>query len=117
MIIEETEARAFADEWLDAWNGHDLERVLALYAADVVFMSPVAERRVGNGRVEGIERLRRYWGAALEAEPGLKFELTAVLGGFRCLTIVYRNHRGQSVAETLEFREDGKAIRGFACYA
>ena len=117
MIIEETEARAFAEGWLAAWNDHDLEQVLSLCAPGIVFFSPVAERRAGNGRVEGIDRLRRYWAAWLEADPGLKFELTAVLSGFRCLTILCRNQQGQSIAETLEFQADGKVIRGFACYA
>ena len=69
MIIEETEARAFADGWLAAWNDHDLEQILSLYAPDIVFLSPVAERRVGGGRVEGIDKLRRYWAAMLEADP------------------------------------------------
>jgi hypothetical protein len=117
MIIEETEARAFAEEWLAGWNDHDLDRILSRYAADIVFFSPVAEQRIGSGRVAGIDKLRRYWAAWLEAEPGLKFELTDVLSGFRCLTILCRNHQGQAVAVTLEFQEDGKVVRGFACYA
>ena len=117
MIIEDTEARTFAEGWLAAWNDHDLEQILSLHAPDIVFLSPVAERRAGSGRVEGIDKLRRYWAAWFEAEPGLKFELTAVLSGFRCLTILCRNQQGQTLAETLEFQVDGKVIRAFACYS
>jgi hypothetical protein len=108
--------QAFADEWIAAWNSHDLERVLSHYASDIVFLSPNAQRLVGNGRVLGISALRSYWEKGLASQPGLKFELLNVLTGHECLTILYRNHRSQQVAETFEFGADGKAIRSFACY-
>ncbi len=30
----------FAQEWLNAWNSHDLEAIMAHYAEDVIFYSP-----------------------------------------------------------------------------
>ena len=110
------EAKAFAQDWIEAWNGHDLDRILAHYAEDVVFLSPVAQQRVGQGRLTGIPALRAYWGAGLEAQPDLKFELLDVLAGHDCLTLLYRNHKGQTVAETAEFGPSGKVLRSFACY-
>jgi SnoaL-like domain len=110
-------SRAFAEDWIAAWNAHDLERILSHYAAEIVFLSPVAEKRVGNGRVIGISALRGYWAAGLAVQPDLRFELTDVLAGHMCLTILYSNHRGQSAAETLEFGTDGKVVRSYACYA
>jgi len=110
------EAQAFADEWIAAWNSHDLDRVLSHYAPDVVFLSPVAQKVVGNGRVVGIPALRSYWGKTLASQPQLKFELLTVLVGHACLTILYRNHRNQQAAETFEFASDGKVARSFACY-
>lgn len=91
---------AFAEDWISAWNAHDLERILSHYAAEIVFLSPIAEKRMGNGRVVGIPQLRGYWDAGLAAQPDLKFELIDVLVGHSCLTILYRNHRGQTAAET-----------------
>src|SRR4051812_6710770 len=102
------DARAFADEWIAAWNSHNLERILSHYAAEVEFLSPIALKRTGNGRVVGIPALRAYWGPALADQPGLKFDLVDVLIGHTCLTILYRNHRGQQVAETVEFGDDHK---------
>jgi len=110
------EARAFADEWIAAWNRHDLDRVLSHYAPDIAFLSPIAQKVVGNGRVVGIAALRSYWGKALAGQPQLKFELLKVLMGHLCLTILYLNHRNQQVAETFEFGSDGKVVRSFACY-
>lgn len=107
---------AFAEDWLAAWNAHDLDRILSHYAPEIVFLSPVAQARLGDGRVEGLEALRRYWRGGLDAQPALHFELLQVLTGHDSLTIIYRNHRGQTAAETFEFGPGGKVVRSLACY-
>ena len=110
-------AQTFAAQWLDAWNRHDIEAILSHYADDIVFLSPLAHQRVGNGQVIGIEALRDYWSIGLAQQPHLRFELDRVLTGYGVVTICYRNHRGQSVAETFEFQEFGKVKRAYACYS
>jgi hypothetical protein len=110
-------AQTFAGQWLDAWNRHDIEAILSHFADDIIFLSPLAQQRVGNGRVIGIEALRNYWSIGLAQKPQLRFELDRVLTGYGVVTICYRNHRGQSVAETFEFNDSGKVNRAFACYA
>jgi ketosteroid isomerase-like protein len=110
------DARAFAEEWIAAWNAHDLDRILSHYAEDVVFLSPNALRRVGTGRVQGIDALRAYWSEALAAQPQLSFEFHQVLAGYDSLTILYRNHLGGESAESFEFGADGKVVRSLACY-
>jgi hypothetical protein len=109
--------RTFANEWVAAWNAHDLDRILSHYSPDIVFLSPIAAARTGNGRVVGKEALRSYWAGALAAFPDLRFEIADVLAGHECLTILYRNQRGMLVAETFEFGEKGDVVRSFACYA
>ena len=100
------DSRSFAEEWVEAWNARDLERILSHYAADIVFLSPVAARRLGDGRVSGIAALGEYWSAALEAIPDLRFTLEAALSGHQCLT----NPLPQS-ARTTGCR-DGRVQRG-----
>lgn len=114
--MEVSQARAFAEDWIAAWNSHDIERIISHYAPEIVFLSPQAEKRVGNGRVVGIAALRSYWSSALASQANLQFELIDTLAGHECLTILYKNHRGQTVAETCELRPDLKVIRSFACY-
>jgi hypothetical protein len=116
LPLDDLAARAFAEEWVAAWNAHDLGRILEHYVSDVVFLSPVAQRRVGNGRVVGHRELRAYWGPALAPGSPLRFELVDVLTGHDALTILYRNQNGQSVAETFEFGSSGKVARAMACY-
>ncbi|MEW6120135.1 MAG: nuclear transport factor 2 family protein [Pseudomonadota bacterium] len=111
-------ARAFARDWIAAWNARDLDAVLAHYSEDCTFTSPFVARFAGapGGRLAGKARLRAYWTAALAALPALHFELVDVLAGVDCITILYRGHRGLS-AEVFELGTDGKAVRGTALYA
>lgn len=53
-------AERFAEEWQAAWNSHDIERILAHYADDVVFQSPYVAHRFQDpaGEVRGKEALR-----------------------------------------------------------
>lgn len=111
-----TDARAFATEWIAAWNSRDLDRILSHYDSDIVLLSPIAQKLVGNGRVEGLAALRSYWGQALANAPNLHFDLIDVRVGHQCLTILYRNHRNQDASETFEFGNHGNVVRSFACY-
>ena len=108
-----------AREWIAAWNARDLDAVLRHYADDVQFTSPTAAAVVpaSGGVVRGIEALRDYWSAALPQVPDLHFELVDVLTTVDGLTIVYRNQRGQLVAETLLLRPDGLVWWGVASYS
>lgn len=111
-------ARAFAKDWINAWNARDLDAVLAHYSEDCTFTSPFVARFAGEpgGRLTGKASLRAYWTAALAALPALHFELVDVLTGVDCIMILYRGHRGQS-AEVFELGADGKVVRGLALYA
>ena len=67
----------FAQDWLDAWNAHDIEAVLAHFADDVVFTSPVARRVLSesDGRLHGKQAVREYWNLALARVPDLRFRV------------------------------------------
>lgn len=110
--------RDFAESWVDAWNRHDLDAVLAHFSDDFQFSSPLIHQIAGDpsGQLSGKEAVRTYWQAGLSRLPGLHFELVDVLVGADCLTILYRGHRGLS-AEVLTFGTDGRAVRGQALYA
>ena len=49
--MTEAEAQDFAQEWIAAWNSHDLDRILSHYAEDVEVTSPLVEMIMGPGRV------------------------------------------------------------------
>lgn len=104
---------AFARDWIDAWNAHDLDRVLAHYADDVEFVSPLALRVVpaSGGLIRGKANLRAYWARALAAYPQLQFTLHAVLTGVDSATLVYDSVAGLLAAEVCVFDSSGKIVR------
>lgn len=105
------DAQAFADDWVRAWNAHDVEAVLAHFHDDVEFTSPVAARVQpdSKGVVRGKDALRHYWTTALTMLPDLHFDVIGVYQGESTLVINYRNHRGELVNEVLTF--DGALVR------
>jgi ketosteroid isomerase-like protein len=115
----EPDLQQLADEWIAAWNARDLEAVLRHYAEDVQFTTPVAAVVVpeSGGVVRGVAALRAYWAAALPLVPDLHFDLVDVLATVDGVTIVYRNQRGQLVAETLLLRPDGLVWWAVASYS
>jgi hypothetical protein len=87
--MDQTEARAFAEQWVKDWNAHDVDALLAHFTDDVVFTSPVAIRVLGgDGVIRGKE---------------------ALYVGISTLVINYRNQAGGVVSEVLTF--DGPLVR------
>ena len=111
------EPAAFAASWVAAWNAHDVEAVLAHFADDVVFSSPVAARILPEtgGVVRGKEELRRYWTEGLRRIPDLRFTVERVFAGIDVLVVSYRNQRGDLVDEVLRFR-DSLVVEGHGTY-
>ena len=118
-MIDTQFANAFAQEWIEAWNSHDLERILSHYTDDFEMASPLIVQRMGepSGRLKGKAAVRPYWAQGLAADPPLRFELLQVLTGVDSIVLYYRNARGQYCAETLTFNLAGKVVRGCAHYA
>lgn len=113
------QAEAFAHEWIEAWNAHDLEQILAHYSEDVVFSSPFVIRLVGapSGEVRGLDALRVYFARGLEAYPDLRFEPIEVLPGAGSIALRYLSVAGREAIETLELNRAGKIRRSTAHYS
>jgi hypothetical protein len=109
--VARAQALASAQEWLDAWNAHDPQRVVAHFTEDVVVHSPLAGqlRPESNGELRGKDQVLSYYRDGLAASPGLRFSLVEVCTGIEDITIVYRDHRDVLVTEALTLREDGLA--------
>jgi hypothetical protein len=116
--VTAAEAEQFAHEWIEAWNSHDLDRILGHYASDVEFTSPfVAELRgVADGTLRGSDELRAYFARALAAFPDLRFELLHALAGANSVVLVYRSVRNLLAAETMILGADGRATRVLCHY-
>jgi len=109
----------FAQEWIAAWNAHDIEVVLTHYTDNFVLSTPMAAKVVpeSKGVVSGKTAVRDYWTAALKRIPDLHFDLVKVLTGVNGLTIYYTNTAtGKTSAEVLLLNEAGKVEKAFVFY-
>lgn len=62
---------ADVDRWLDAWNSHDIDRILALFDEDAVMFQPQNPRPLGKSDVG------RFFGVLFTAFPDIRFERSA----------------------------------------
>ncbi|HVZ84640.1 MAG TPA: nuclear transport factor 2 family protein [Terracidiphilus sp.] len=113
------EAIHLAQEWIAAWNAHDLDRILDHYDDAVEITSPAAARLLGlpHGRVTGKASLRAYFEKGLAAFPELRFSLRDVLWGISSIVLYYTNQRGTHTAEFMELAPSGKVVRVVANYS
>ena len=116
--MDQREATDFAARWERDWNAHDLDALLAHFAEDVVFRSPVAAQLLPDcdGVIRGRDGLRDYWTRALGLIPDLRFTVEGVYAGIDAVVINYRNHAGNRVCEYLTLGDDGLVVSGHATY-
>ena len=118
-MLTKEQAHRFAQEWVAAWNAHDLDHIMDHYEEEVELISPVAAQLLGlpDGRVTGKANLRAYFQRGLAAYPSLHFELKDVLWGVGSVVLYYANQRGTHTGEYMEISPEGKALRVVANYS
>ncbi len=107
---------ALGRDWIAAWNSHDLERILALYADDSEMTSDkiAALGLDASGTLRGKDSLRMYWGKALALFPNLHFELIDTFVSPDSVVVFYVNDRGAKICEYLRLDAEGKIMQGSA---
>lgn len=117
-MIDTQFAQHFAKEWVDAWNAHDLPRILSHYRDDFEMASPMIVKVAGEGSgvLKGKSAVAAYWKNALALMPDLRFELLNILIGVASVTLYYHGARGL-VAEVFHFDQQGKIYSAYAHYA
>lgn len=100
----------FAQEWIAAWNSHDLDRIMEHYSEQIDFRSPVI-RQIGfneEGIITDKAKLRKYFEKGLQAYPDLRFELEKVLEGLDSVVLYYQSINNKHTAEYMELDASGK---------
>jgi len=107
---------ALGRQWIAAWNSHDLERVLALYAEDSEMTSDKipALGFDSSGTLRGKAGIRAYWAKALQLLPDLQFTLIDTYVSPDSIVVFYQNERGAKICEYLRLNAEGKIIQGSA---
>lgn len=117
-VIDAAWAHELANEWIAAWNSHDLERIFSHYVDTFEMRSPlIAERGFSaTGTLRGKDAIRPYWSAGLAVTPPIRFELLGVYAGVNMVVIHYRSIGRKLVTEVLELDADRRIVRGSAGY-
>lgn len=117
-MISAARAGQFANEWIDAWNAHDLKKILSHYADEVEFSSPFVIQLFNepSGSLRGKKELETYFAKGLAAYPDLKFELLHVLPSIQSVVLSYRSVKNLLAAEVMFFDSEGKVIKVVAHY-
>jgi len=117
--VTRDEIRQLAEDWVAAWNTHDLNAIISHYDERVELISPVAEQLLGvaDGKVTGKASLREYFQRGLEAYPELHFDLKDVLAGLNSLVLYYTNQKGTRTGEFMDLGTGSKITRVVAHYS
>ena len=112
---------AFAESWIAAWNRRDVEAVLAHYAEEAQFVSPVAGNLVGRPTLRNKKELEDYWHTALARISTLEFKLDHAAWDERRLelNVIYEanlNGERKRACEIMRFDAAGRQVRGEALY-
>jgi NADP-dependent 3-hydroxy acid dehydrogenase YdfG len=99
-----------AERWLAAWNAHDVQQILALYAGDARHTSARVRAFTGDSdTLIGRAAIEPYVRAALARYPALRFEPVSISTGLRTVVIEYhrRGDTQELTVELLELDTDG----------
>jgi hypothetical protein len=76
-MTDEEASSGIANQWIDAFNRHDLDALLALYSDNAEHYSPKLKLRQPETRgiVKGKNKMRAWWQDSFNRFPSLRYEL------------------------------------------
>jgi limonene-1,2-epoxide hydrolase len=107
--------KQIAIKWFEAFNDHDLEKLLSLYDNNAQHYSPKLKIRIPEtaGLIKGKAALRTWWQDAFDRLPSLKYEVIKLTADDEQVFMEYIRHvDGEddlSVGEVLQI-ENGLII-------
>ncbi|MEI8255065.1 MAG: nuclear transport factor 2 family protein [Deltaproteobacteria bacterium] len=113
--MPQLDALSLAQAWIAAFNAHDVDALVALYAPEATHTSPKirAQHPETGGRLVGRDALERWWRESNARVQGLRYEPTGYTADAGRVIIEYVRHApGQAdmpVAEAFDVR-DGRIV-------
>jgi predicted SnoaL-like aldol condensation-catalyzing enzyme len=102
---------SIAHAWFEAFNAHNLEKLLSLYDEEAEHYSPKLKIRhpETNGLVTGKNALRTWWQDAFDRLPTLNYKVTSLTANSDRVIMEYirtvENENDMLVSEVLEIKE------------
>jgi len=105
-------------DWLDAWNCHDIDRIMAHYAEEIEFTAQTVVARWGkaDGKLVGKAELRKHFAKGLELAPEIHFEMDQILWSPNGYAVLYHRENNNQVLDAVELNAEGLAVKVTAYY-
>jgi ketosteroid isomerase-like protein len=105
-------------DWIDAWNTHDIDRIMGHYADEVEFTAQTVVTRwnKADGKLKGKEELQQHFSKGLTLAPGIHFTVEEILYAPSGYAVLYRRENGNRVLDAVELNEAGLATKVTAYY-
>jgi ketosteroid isomerase-like protein len=100
--------KQIATKWFEAFNAHDLEKLLSLYNDNAQHYSPKLKIRIPEtqGLIKGKKALREWWKDAFDRLPSLQYEVIKLTADDEQVFMEYIRHvageEDLSVGEVLQ---------------
>ena len=104
--------KEIATKWFEAFNTHDLEKLLSLYHQTAKHYSPKLKIRLPEtqGLICGKDELRNWWKDAFDRLPTLNYKVKSLTANSDRVFMEYirtvQNEEDLLVAEVLEIKEN-----------
>jgi hypothetical protein len=102
--------KRIAIKWFEAFNKHNLEKLLSLYDENAEHYSPKLKTKIPEtkGLIKGKNSLREWWKDSFERLPNLKYEPTKLIADDEQVFMEYIRHvddeEDLKVCEVLEIQ-------------
>lgn len=86
--------KQIATKWFEAFNAHDLEKLLSLYDDHAQHYSPKLKDRLPEtlGLIKGKQALREWWKDAFDRLPSLQYEVIKLTADDEQVFMEYIRH-------------------------
>lgn len=115
-MITQTFAKQFAEEWADAMNQKDFEKISARYAENVEVTTMVMSHNPTERTttLSGIDRITAFWKNTFNSIPDLKFGMYEFFTSLNSVAIYYTASINKRACEIFYFNDEGKIVRSVA---
>lgn len=110
--MEYTKNLSIAHKWFEAFNNHNLDKLLSLYDDNAEHFSPKLKikKPETNGLIKGKKNLFDWWQEAFEQLPTLYYKVTSLTANenriFMEYTRTLQDENDTLVAEVLEIKDE-----------
>jgi len=110
-------ADEFVKQLIEAWNSHDLQKILYHYSDDCELMSPYINKLLGikEGVLKGKGKIGEFWKMILGKLPELRLEMFDIAVCVNSLAIYY-SLSGRKIIEIMFLNDSGKINRVYVHY-